>query len=1381
VAADLPTLQYAFDCGSGYGAFSPTSTASCTAPSSDFTVRGQVRDKDGGISQYTATVTVAAATVRPDPFSVPAHNESTFVIDHDAAGLDTGCSSAGDHSLTITLPVNRVIGDLTTLLRKGLLAPTVVLKMPAYDIAFAGGNGINPERNRVYFNDHLVPTQFLSGASGTWQLNTFVIPSEWVNFPPDPLALDSSKRGLPPLVPQANTIRIDIDTGNTKTFSCTSIDWVSLSVQVARPVLLVHGILSDHKTWETIWVANLRGLGLPVATIDVGKLGSIQDNAAKIRDRVDQLRSAWGVERINIGSHSKGGLDSRDYIEHRDTVASLVQIAPPNAGSPLASLIQKGIFKIPVVGGILVGIVDLLFPAAYQLTPQYMGLYNSFHGHNPNTIYTSLAGDYRFGGFLGKIPNYILSRFYGGPNDLVVPASSVYALPYARHLVYQSKGGNHQAWHASLPLMAPCSPNNFASETCSPDIYNILIPFFKTPGAVLPKFFLASAAAPQLGSPVLQFPEALDDTGSVLSTKTIVGTILQGETRTETLYMDGTQPISLMLYHGTGELRLTLISPSGVRIDPTTPATNSGVAFETLAEEDGLHVLMYGIETPEAGAWTLEVSAPSVVNPSGQEPYFLTGLLIDPPIRLTAATDQTIYHRGEPVIFHATFRNGTAPIAGAQVVAGVVGPDQTPSSLTLSDDGTGDDQVAHDGIYSGRFSATTIAGLYQVVVTGTGPAAQPVTREELLLVPVSASTSRLNGTFSDSGADTDSDGLFNDLVVQVGMDVTTPRSYRMLGELADANGELIATATALADLDAGTGTVSLRFDGASIYKHGVDGPYLLRVVRVAEDDGSAILPLDERLNAYMTAGYDHRQFQHPALAARDQSVTTDEDTPIELTLDADSAEPAALTFSVVNNPSHGVLSGTAPHLTYTPEANFNGSDVFTFDVSNGTIDSELATVFITVNPVNDPPALAPIPDLAMDESATARIAVSASDLDGDDLKLTLTGLPAFASLTDNGDGTGAIVLTPGFNAAGTYRAVVTVSDGSSTATAPFTLTVNNVNRPPVANAGGPYTADEGDRVTLDASRSADPDADGAIVRYEWDLDNDGAYDDATGATPTTVFEDQGIYLVGLRVTDDQGAQAVATAQVTVRNVPPSVGPISAPLAPTAVNATVAVSAPFSDPGLRDTHTAVWDWNDSTTSTGTVVEGGSAGSVSGSHVYKAAGVYTVSLTVTDKDGAAGTALFKYVVIYDPNGGFVTGGGWFISPAGSYPGDPGLTDRANFGFVSRYQTGASVPVGQTQFDFRVADLTFHSDSYQWLVITGARAQYKGIGKINGAGSYGLLITAIDGQADGGGGIDRVRVKIWDKTNGRVIYDSQAGAPDDANPTTAVQGGAIVVHSH
>jgi hypothetical protein len=83
------------------------------------------------------------------------------------------------------------------------------------------------------------------------------------------------------------------------------------------------------------------------------------------------------------------------------------------------------------------------------------------------------------------------------------------------------------------------------------------------------------------------------------------------------------------------------------------------------------------------------------------------------------------------------------------------------------------------------------------------------------------------------------------------------------------------------------------------------------------------------------------------------------------------------------------------------------------------------------------------------------------------------------------------------------------------------------------------------------------------------------------------------------------------------------------------------------------------------------------------------------------------------------------------------------------------------------------------YEWLVIAGAKAQYKGSGTINGAGDYGFMLTAIDGSASGGGGVDKFRLKVWDKTTSAVIYDNQTGAADSADPTTALGGGSIVIH--
>jgi hypothetical protein len=88
-----------------------------------------------------------------------------------------------------------------------------------------------------------------------------------------------------------------------------------------------------------------------------------------------------------------------------------------------------------------------------------------------------------------------------------------------------------------------------------------------------------------------------------------------------------------------------------------------------------------------------------------------------------------------------------------------------------------------------------------------------------------------------------------------------------------------------------------------------------------------------------------------------QSVTTNEDTTVTVTLvgtDADSGDQ--LTFTVVTQPANGALSGTAPALTYTPSANYNGTDSFMFKANDTTLDSNTATVSITINPVNDAPS-----------------------------------------------------------------------------------------------------------------------------------------------------------------------------------------------------------------------------------------------------------------------------------------------------------------------------------------------------------------------------------------------------------------------------------------
>ena len=197
--------------------------------------------------------------------------------------------------------------------------------------------------------------------------------------------------------------------------------------------------------------------------------------------------------------------------------------------------------------------------------------------------------------------------------------------------------------------------------------------------------------------------------------------------------------------------------------------------------------------------------------------------------------------------------------------------------------------------------------------------------------------------------------------------------------------------------------------------------------------------------------------------------------------------------------------------------------------------------------------------------------------------------------------------------------------------------------------------------------------------------------------------------------------------------------------------------------------------------GTLSQGAGSGTVSDSLSFTEAGVYTATLTITDDDTGATTSDSSMFVVYDPSAGFVTGGGWFDSPAGAYIADASLTGKANFGFVAKYNRGRTALTGQTEFQFKTANLNFHSDEYIWLVIAGARAQYQGTGTINGSGNYGFKLTAIDGQVSGGGGTDMIRLKIWDKDAGdAIVYDSGLGVSDDDAPSVELGGGKVIIHS-
>jgi PKD repeat protein len=331
---------------------------------------------------------------------------------------------------------------------------------------------------------------------------------------------------------------------------------------------------------------------------------------------------------------------------------------------------------------------------------------------------------------------------------------------------------------------------------------------------------------------------------------------------------------------------------------------------------------------------------------------------------------------------------------------------------------------------------------------------------------------------------------------------------------------------------------------------------------------------------------------------------------------------------------------------------------------------------------------------------------------------------------------------------------------------------DNDNIPPVTSLSMSGTQGESGwyisnvTVTLSAADSGS-----GVSRIEYSLDN-AVWN--TYPTPFTISS-EGNTTIYYRSIDNAGNIELAKTQVIkIDKTPPVLGIINAPADPKQAGSEISFNNTIKD-NVSGLANVTWDWGDGIT----FVASMDSDQVTGTHVYAAPGIYTVTLSATDKAGNQASIKFDNMIIYDPNGGFITGGGWVNLPAGAYLADSTLKGKANFGFVSKYDKGKAVPTGNTEFQFKIGDLNFKSTAYEWLVISGAKAQYKGSGTINGAGDYGFIVTAIDGEKKSPVQPDTFMIKIWDKATNALIFDSLLNASDDADPTTTLGGGSIVIH--
>lgn len=386
----------------------------------------------------------------------------------------------------------------------------------------------------------------------------------------------------------------------------------------------------------------------------------------------------------------------------------------------------------------------------------------------------------------------------------------------------------------------------------------------------------------------------------------------------------------------------------------------------------------------------------------------------------------------------------------------------------------------------------------------------------------------------------------------------------------------------------------------------------------------------------------------------------------------------------------------------------------------------------------------------------------------------VSGVDAGATCSFSDD----LALTPTVSCTddGVYKLTLTVKDDDTGEDADdATLTLGNVN--PTAGAGNDQNGNEGATISLTGTKSDPGSNDTHTYKWTWTpfsgVDGGASCTFSNDAilTPTVSCTDDGVFTLTLTVKDDDLGEHSDDMSLTLANKNPTIA-ITSHLDGalfSLLNGPVSVTGAITEAGTNDTHTCRLEL------TGVMSETGAYKAATGltcnpSVVPDEAGVYTLTIRVTDDDGGEGTASIM-IVVFDPSAGFVTGGGWINSAPGAYKLGPSLGGKANFGFVSKYKKGATIPEGNTEFQFHAGGMNFHSTDYEWLVVNqaGTNAQFKGTGTINGQGSYTFMLWATDNGNAG----DTFRIKITDNNNGNsAVYDNGI--------EQVIANGSIVIHT-
>ena len=540
------------------------------------------------------------------------------------------------------------------------------------------------------------------------------------------------------------------------------------------------------------------------------------ENLVIMLDDAKHLASKRADEKVILVTHSKGGLVSRAYIEgeldkNRNDVEKVIMFGTPNLGS-------------------LGGYIWLRFAyEGWELTDIYVKyIFNHKHSiRDPDVDYFLVAGD------VNPSNPAIL-----GADDLVVAVNSVHGIPDNGNNVKYIK--RPDAAHTNV--IKSIYGGYFEERAYNECILPLIVGNQSNCNGQGDTNVVATRS-----STVTSFPE-------LIRADSIIANVKTSETITKTLYIDTNGHSEVQLLWGEGELGLTIFDPDGNPINPSTASTDPNIDYLTFSITDSMVAMArYHMTSTTKGAYTLEIAGMDTPA-TGSDFMILT--FVESSLNLKVSTDKNLYTPNEEVVLSGGVFDKGIGINSAVASALVHYPDGiTQTLIMLSANG--------DGRYSSIFTQTTQSGYYSIDFEATGILSNtPYIRTQQEQFAVTSDNASLVGNYNDVPEDLNSDGYYEGLNVTVGVNTIVAGNYTLAALLKDSKNITITNQVVYVDLPVGFSTVTIPFEGEHIYRHGVDGPYIVTEIRVYDNTNISILA-DEGMNVHITKHYDYTKFGSP--------------------------------------------------------------------------------------------------------------------------------------------------------------------------------------------------------------------------------------------------------------------------------------------------------------------------------------------------------------------------------------------------------------------------------------------------------------------------------------------------------------------------------------